>query len=120
MTEDNKDLHSVKNLRGVGPKISESLASLGILSVQDAMFHLPFRYENRTVLTPIGEASYDKPVLIEGEIVKSTVVFRGRRMLFTEIYDGTGRLTMRMFNFAMAQHKALNCLLYTSPSPRDS
>ena len=39
--------------------------------------------------------------------MKSTVVFRGRRMLFTEIYDGTGKLTMRMFNFAMAQHKAL-------------
>ena len=54
MTEDNKDLHSVKNLKGVGPKISESLKSLGILSVQDAMFHLPFRYEDRTVLTPIG------------------------------------------------------------------
>ena len=102
MTEDNKDLHSVKNLKGVGPKISESLKSLGILSVQDAMFHLPFRYEDRTVLTPIGEASYEKSVLIEGEIVKSTVVFRGRRMLFTEIYDGTGRITMRMFNFAMA------------------
>ena len=107
MTEDNKDLHSVKNLKGVGPKISESLKSLGIFSVQDAMFHLPFRYEDRTVLTPIGEASYEKSVLIEGEIVKSTVVFRGRRMLFTEIYDGTGRITMRMFNFAMAQHKAL-------------
>jgi len=107
MTEDNKDLHSVTNLRGVGPKISESLKSLGIQSVQDAMFHLPFRYEDRTVLTPIGDASYDKSVLVEGEIVKSTVVFRGRRMLFTEIYDGTGRLTMRMFNFAMAQHKAL-------------
>jgi ATP-dependent DNA helicase RecG len=39
--------------------------------------------------------------------MKSTVVFRGRRMLFSEIYDGTGKLTMRMFNFAMAQHKAL-------------
>ena len=107
MTEDNKDLHSVTSLKGVGPKISESLKSLGILSVQDAMFHLPFRYEDRTVLTPIGKASYDKSILIEGEIVKSTVVFRGRRMLFVEIYDGTGRLTMRMFNFAMAQHKAL-------------
>ena len=107
MTEDSKDLHSVTNLKGVGPKISESLKSLGIQSVQDAMFHLPFRYEDRTVLTPIGDASYEKSVLVEGEIVKSTVVFRGRRMLFTEIYDGTGRLTMRMFNFAMAQHKAL-------------
>ena len=107
MTEDSKDLHSVTNLKGVGPKISESLKSLGIQSVQDAMFHLPFRYEDRTVLTPIGDASYEKSVLVEGEIVKSTVVFRGKRMLFTEIYDGTGRLTMRMFNFAMAQHKAL-------------
>ena len=107
MVEDNKDLHSVENLKGVGPKISQSLKSLGITYIQDAMFHLPFRYEDRTVLTPIGEASYEKSVLIQGEIVKSTVVFRGRRMLFTEIYDGTGRITMRMFNFAMAQHKAL-------------
>ena len=64
MTEDNKDLHSVKHLKGVGPKISESLKSLGILSVQDAMFHLPFRSEDRTVLTPIWEASYEKSVLI--------------------------------------------------------
>ena len=75
MTEDSKDLHSVTNLKGVGPKISESLKSLGIQSVQDAMFHLPFRYEDRTVLTPIGDASYEKSVLVEGEIVKSTVVF---------------------------------------------
>lgn len=73
MTEDSKDLHSVTNLKGVGPKISESLKSLGIQSVQDAMFHLPFRYEDRTVLTPIGDASYEKSVLVEGEIVKSTV-----------------------------------------------
>ena len=28
-------------------------------------------------------------------------------MLITEIYDGTGRLTMRMFHFAFAQHKNL-------------
>ena len=69
--------------------------------------HLPFRYEDRSFITPIGEANYQAPVLIEGEIMKSSVVFRGRRMLFTEIYDGTGKLTMRMFNFAMAQHKAL-------------
>ena len=69
--------------------------------------HLPFRYEDRSFVTPIGDTAYQVPVLIEGEIMKSTVVFRGRRMLFTEIYDGTGKLTMRMFNFAMAQHKAL-------------
>ena len=107
MPEGNNKKHPIQNIRGVGPKIAESLSNLGIYQVEDAVFHLPYRYEDRTNLTPIGDAPYETPLLIEGEIVKSTVVFRGRRMLITEIYDGTGRLTMRMFNFALAQHKNL-------------
>tara|TARA_B100000401_G_scaffold91701_1_gene58585 strand:+ start:440 stop:2524 length:2085 start_codon:yes stop_codon:yes gene_type:complete len=107
MTEESKDLHSIQNLKGVGPKSASSLNNLGIFTIPDAVMHLPFRYEDRSFVTPIGDTAYQVPVLIEGEIMKSTVVFRGRRMLFTEIYDGTGKLTMRMFNFAMAQHKAL-------------
>ena len=107
MPEGNNKKHPIQNIRGVGPKIAESLSNLGIYQVEDAVFHLPYRYEDRTNLTPIGDAPFETPLLIEGEIVKSTVVFRGRRMLITEIYDGTGRLTMRMFNFALAQHKNL-------------
>ena len=107
MTEESQDLQSIQSLKGVGPKSASSLNNLGIFTIPDAVMHLPFRYEDRSFITPIGEANYQAPVLIEGEIMKSSVVFRGRRMLFTEIYDGTGKLTMRMFNFAMAQHKAL-------------
>ena len=107
MPEGNQRLHPVENIKGVGPKIAETLSILGIQQVEDAVFHLPYKYEDRTQLTLIGDAPYEVPLLIEGEIVKSTVVFRGRRMLITEIFDGTGRLTMRMFHFAMAQHKNL-------------
>ena len=107
MTEESQDLQSIQSLKGVGPKSASFLNNLGIFTIPDAVMHLPFRYEDRSFITPIGEANYQAPVLIEGEIMKSSVVFRGRRMLFTEIYDGTGKLTMRMFNFAMAQHKAL-------------
>ena len=107
MPEGSQRLHPVENIKGVGPKIAETLSTLGIKQVEDAVFHLPYKYEDRTQLTPIGDAPYEVPLLIEGEIVKSTVVFRGRRMLITEIFDGTGRLTMRMFHFAMAQHKNL-------------
>ena len=107
MTEESQDLQSIQSLKGVGPKSASLLNNLGIFTIPDAVMHLPFRYEDRSFITPIGEANYQAPVLIEGEIMKSSVVFRGRRMLFTEIYDGTGKLTMRMFNFAMAQHKAL-------------
>ena len=107
MDEESIDLQSIQNIKGVGPKGAISLNNLGIFTISDAAFHLPFRYEDRSFITPITDANYQTPVLIEGEIMKSTVVFRGRRMLFSEIYDGTGKLTMRMFNFAMAQHKAL-------------
>jgi ATP-dependent DNA helicase RecG len=99
--------HPIQNIRGVGPKIADTLSNLSIYQVEDAVFHLPYKYEDRTNLTPIGDAPYETPLLVEGEIVKSTVVFRGRRMLITEIFDGTGRLTMRMFHFALAQHKNL-------------
>jgi len=107
MSEKTNTDHSIDKLRGVGPKVSESLEQLGIYNIQDAVFHLPYRYEDRSKIIPLGDAPYEEPILIEGEIVKSTVIFRGRRMLFTEIYDGTGKLTIRMFHFAMAQHKAL-------------
>ena len=107
MPEGKEKNHPIQNIRGVGPKIADSLSNLGIYQVEDAVFHLPYKYEDRTNLTPIGDAPYETPLLVEGEIVKSTVVFRGRRMLITEIFDGTGRLTMRMFHFAFAQHKNL-------------
>ena len=80
MTEDFRDLHAINNLKGVGPKSTQSLHNLGIFSISDAAFHLPFRYEDRSFITKIGEANYQTPVLIEGEIMKSTVVFRGRRI----------------------------------------
>ena len=107
MPEGKEKNHPIQNIRGVGPKIADTLSNLGIYQVEDAVFHLPYKYEDRTNLTPIGDAPYETPLLVEGEIVKSTVVFRGKRMLITEIFDGTGRLTMRMFHFALAQHKNL-------------
>ena len=99
--------HSIIKLKGVGPKIAQSLSILGIELIEDAVFHLPYRYEDRTEITKISDAPYELPVVIEGEIIKSTVIFRGKRMLITEIFDGSGRITMRMFNFAFAQHKNL-------------
>ena len=107
MPEGKEKNHPIQNIRGVGPKIADALSNLGIYQIEDAVFHLPYKYEDRTNLIPIGDAPYETPLLVEGEIVKSTVVFRGRRMLITEIFDGTGRLTMRMFHFALAQHKNL-------------
>ncbi|MFC1696533.1 hypothetical protein ACFL1C_10555, partial [Pseudomonadota bacterium] len=44
----------LRDFRGVGPRLEASLNTLGINTAQDLLFHLPFRYEDRTRIHPIG------------------------------------------------------------------
>ena len=37
----------VMYVRGVGPRVAEMLAAKGILTAEDLLYHLPFRYEDR-------------------------------------------------------------------------
>ncbi|MDH3941139.1 MAG: ATP-dependent DNA helicase RecG [Xanthomonadales bacterium] len=95
----------LRELRGVGPSLESSLNQLGIHSSQDLLFHLPFRYEDRTRIHPIGALYPGARVLVEGEVEHSTIV-RGRRAtLVVVISDGTGRLTLRFFHFRAAQKR---------------
>ena len=40
-------------LSGVGAAIADKLGRIGVHSLQDLLFHLPLRYEDRTRITPI-------------------------------------------------------------------
>ncbi len=93
----------VLRLRGVGPQVAERLARLGIYSIEDLLFHLPLRYEDRTTVTPIGALRPGFHATIEGVIELTEMVFRGRRMLLTRLADGTGALTLRFFHFNATQ-----------------
>ena len=98
----------LRDLRGVGPRLESSLNQLGIHSAQDLLFHLPFRYEDRTRILPIGALYPGARVLVEGEVEHSAIV-RGRRaMLLVVISDGTGRITLRFFHFRAAQKQQLS------------
>src|SRR5688572_13574266 len=90
----------VTALKGVGDKLAELLARLGIRTVQDLLFHLPQRYEDRTQVTPIGALGQGGDAVVEGEIELAEVVFRPRRQLLARISDGTGTLTLRFFHFS--------------------
>ncbi len=84
------------------------LQRLGIESIQDLLFHLPARYEDRTQLKPLGELQAGNEVLIQGTVELSEVRYGRRRMLLTRISDGTGFLTLRFFHFSAAQQKSLS------------
>jgi len=98
----------LKELRGVGPGIEASLVRFGIRQVQDLLFHLPFRYEDRTRIMPIGSLYPGANTQVEGE-VEHVAIVRGRRpMLVVSLSDGTGRLTLRFFHFRQAQKAQLS------------
>ena len=101
------ELSPVTSLRGVGAALAEKLATLNIRTIQDVLFHLPFRYEDRTQTIPIGSLQAGMRAVIEGEIQLSEVAFRGRRQLLVRISDGSGWLTLRFFHFGAAQQTQL-------------
>ena len=97
----------VTHLKGIGNKTAEKLKRLGIVTVQDALFHLPLRYEDRTRITPIGRLQPYEPAVVEGIVELSDIKFGRRRMLLCRISDGTGFLTLRFFHFSSVQKEGL-------------
>ena len=99
---------SVSQLKGVGESTAKKLHRLGLHALQDLLFHLPSRYQDRTHITPIGAANAFSEALIQGHIEISDIVFRKRRSLIVRVSDGTGSVQLRFFHFSAAQQKQLS------------
>ena len=97
----------VSTLKGVGPAITAKLSRLGINNLQDVLFHLPLRYEDRTRVCPIGGAQVGQEVVLEGDIIACDVAYGRRRSLLAYLQDGTGKLGLRFFHFSKAQQNNL-------------
>src|SRR5215470_5948057 len=89
------------------PSLKPKLAKLGVHRDFDLVLHLPLRYEDETVLTPIAEARHGAPVLVEGDVVSSEVAFRPRRQLLLKVRDGSGLVFVRFLNFYPSLAKTL-------------
>jgi ATP-dependent DNA helicase RecG len=101
------DAKPVTTLRGVGDALALRLRALGVETVEDLLFLLPLRYEDRTRIVPLGELRAGQRAAVEGEVQLADVVLRGRRQLLCRIADGSGFLTLRFFYFTAQQHRAL-------------
>jgi len=101
------ELASVRKLRGVGESLALRLEKLGVRTVQDLLFLLPSRYEDRTTVAPIGALRTADRAVVQGEIQLAEIVYRRRRQLLCRIADGSGFLTLRFFHFSSAQQKAM-------------
>ena len=97
----------VTALKGVGSKVAEKLEKLGLRTVQDVLFHLPLRYEDRTRVYPICDLMPGIHASIEGQVQDVNIAYGRARMLIVRLHDGTGSITLRFFHFSAAQRKAL-------------
>ena len=97
----------VTAIRGVGAALAEKLQRLGVTQVQDLLFVLPLRYEDRTRVWQIGSLVPGMRAAVEGEIQLTEVTYRKRRQLLCKISDGSGFLTLRFFYFSAAQQNGL-------------
>ena len=97
----------VTALKGVGTRNAERLEKIGVQTVQDVLFHLPFRYQDRTRVTPIGALRLGDQAVVEGVVEGSEIRFGRRRSLLVALTEGNASLTLRFFHFSAAQKTML-------------
>ncbi len=93
---------SVSLLQGVGPAVQSKLQKLGIESIEDVLFQLPARYEDRRVVKKIAELRGGEREIFSGEILAAgeATTRSSRRKLFEVIVsDGSGQILLKWFQY---------------------
>jgi ATP-dependent DNA helicase RecG len=98
---------SVTALKGVGAALAEKLTRVGLETLQDMLFHLPLRYQDRTRIVPIGALRPGQDAVVEGVVAGADVVMGRRRSLLVRLQDGSGTLSLRFYHFSQAQKEGL-------------
>lgn len=98
---------NITELRGVGPQLALRLEKIGIKTLQDILFHLPYKYVDRTRIYPINTVRLDDTVVIEAFIEKVSVIPKPKRNLVIKVRDATGTAEIRFFHFNASQQQQL-------------
>lgn len=89
----------ITSLSGVGAKMAEKLERIGLVTIQDLLFHLPLRYEDRTRVYPMAKLHPGLWGAVQGKVMAVDTIFGRKKMLTVKISDGNGTVTLRFFNF---------------------
>ncbi|MCO6444337.1 MAG: ATP-dependent DNA helicase RecG [Anaerolineae bacterium] len=90
---------SVETVRGIGPKMVESLANLNVHTIEDMLALLPRRYDDYTRLTSISRLVPTQNTTVIATVRRSELkaIKSKRKDLWVEFYDGTGTLHVTFF-----------------------
>jgi ATP-dependent DNA helicase RecG len=88
----------VMYVRGVGPRVAELLKAKNILTAEDLLYHLPFRYEDRQNPRPLDELKPGETASVIAE-VRGFMLLRTRRAPIFELTVGQGRHALKCLWF---------------------
>lgn len=97
----------IGTLKGVGPRLEQTLARLGVFRLGDLLAHLPIRYQDRSRIVPMRSLRADLECLVQGEVVESRLSYGRRRSWSVTLSDGSGFLTLRFFHFSQRQRASV-------------
>lgn len=100
--------NSCESLTGVGPTLAAKLAKCGIHTIQDLLFHLPYRYQDRTRITPIQDLRPNDWSVIAGQVCKTEIKAGKKSLLSCYVEDKTGIIKLQFFHFNTQQINAFN------------
>lgn len=89
----------ISHLPGLGDALAKKFNHLGIYTIRDLLLHLPLRYEDRSTYSPIAQITIGEHTTVQGQIIKSEILFNKKRMLICTIRDESGIITLRFMNF---------------------
>jgi ATP-dependent DNA helicase RecG len=90
-------------LKGVGPRKAADLARAGLVTVEDLLYRLPFRYEDRSRMQPIATLRPGARAAVLGEITSAhlaTTRRRGFRIFHAILSDSSGAIRATWLNQA--------------------
>ena len=87
----------------MGPKLVGKLEKIGISEPKDLLFHLPFRYQDRTRITSISNLQAGNESVVFGQIDAVEIKFGKRRSLLVQVSDSSASLILRFFHFSRNQ-----------------
>jgi ATP-dependent DNA helicase RecG len=88
----------IQFVKGIGPRLAETLAAKGISVIEDLLYYLPFRYEDRINPRTIAELCPGEMASVIAE-VRTSALLRTRRMPIMEMTAGQGRATLKCMWF---------------------
>ncbi|MGE5892810.1 MAG: ATP-dependent DNA helicase RecG [bacterium] len=91
----------IQFIKGVGPVRAKQFQRLGIVSLEDALLYLPFRYEDRSALKKIVHLSSDQIATVCGNVVSAEVIVPRRKhfkIFELTVSDGSGIIKAKWYN----------------------